>query len=247
MDNASANDAMIRQLESSIPSFPGGENQVRCFAHILNLVAKTIIRQFDTGKASDEDFADEEVELQAAALAEIAASLEADVLEVGGIIEVEDSSGNAADGDGDVDDNVDGWIDEREDLSVEEREELRASILPMKLILAKVSEHSPDALVLISHPFQLRKLANSMVNSSTKLLPAWKTLLASLKLAVRTMPRDVATRWNSTFEMLNFALSYRVAIDKMTDDRALDLRRLELREEEWKLVEQLCDVLKVRD
>lgn len=96
----------------------------------------------------------------------------------------------------------------------------------------------------MSH-IQLRKLANSIINSSTKLLPAWKKLLAALRLAVRTMPRDVATRWNSTFGMLEFALTYREAIDKLTDDRTLKLRALELAKEEWQLVEQLRDVLKV--
>lgn len=38
----------------------------------------------------------------------------------------------------DSSDDVDGWVDERENLTEEEREELRASVLPVKLILAKV-------------------------------------------------------------------------------------------------------------
>lgn len=94
---------------------------------------------------------------------------------------------------------------------------------------------------------QLRKLAQSITYSSTKLLPTWKKLLATLKLAVRTMPRDVATRWNSTFVMLNFALEYRRAVDGMTGDRSLDLRQLELDDEEWELARELRDVLKVSD
>ena len=61
------------------------------------------------------------------------------------------------------------------------------------------------------------------------------------------MPRDVATHWNSTFVVLNFALEYREAIDKFTGDRAMDIRNLELDEEEWELVKQLRDVLKVCD
>lgn len=73
----------------------------------------------------------------------------------------------------------------------------------------------------------------------------WRKLVAALKLVVRNMPRDVATRWNSTFTMLDFALKYREAVDQMTSDRMADLRALELDDEEWALAEQLRDVLKV--
>jgi hypothetical protein len=57
------------------------------------------------------------------------------------------------------------------------------------------------------------------------------------------MPRDVATRWNSTYDMLVFALEYRKVIDEISSDR--DMRKYELDEEEWELVQQLCDVLAV--
>jgi len=58
------------------------------------------------------------------------------------------------------------------------------------------------------------------------------------------MPRDVATRWNLTYNMLMFALEYCEAIDGITGDR--DMQKYELSEEEWKLVQQLCDILVVR-
>jgi hypothetical protein len=60
------------------------------------------------------------------------------------------------------------------------------------------------------------------------------------------MPRDVSTRWNSTFDMLNFAIEYRKAIDAISGDRGMDLRQFELSESEWRLATQLRDVLKVR-
>ncbi|KAI0079328.1 hypothetical protein K474DRAFT_1570087, partial [Panus rudis PR-1116 ss-1] len=46
-DNATNNDAMIREMSLTIPAFPGEANQVRCFDHIANLAAKTVLRQFD--------------------------------------------------------------------------------------------------------------------------------------------------------------------------------------------------------
>ena len=59
------------------------------------------------------------------------------------------------------------------------------------------------------------------------------------------MPRDVSTRWNSTFDMLDFAISYREAIDALTANRLLKLRRFELDNEEWEVAEQLRDTLRV--
>ena len=59
------------------------------------------------------------------------------------------------------------------------------------------------------------------------------------------MPRDVPTRWNSTFDMLDFAIRYRVAIDAMTAVCELDLRKYELGAGEWQTANELQEVLDV--
>ena len=38
---------MIEHLAVLVDTFPGAANQIRCFAHILNLVVKSILRQFE--------------------------------------------------------------------------------------------------------------------------------------------------------------------------------------------------------
>jgi hypothetical protein len=57
------------------------------------------------------------------------------------------------------------------------------------------------------------------------------------------MPQDASTRWNSTFDMLNFALDYRVAIDGITSNRDLNLCKYKLEDDEWAVAERLCDTL----
>lgn len=59
------------------------------------------------------------------------------------------------------------------------------------------------------------------------------------------MPCDVATRWNSTFNMLKFSLEYRKAIEELTSKCKNELCQFELSEEEWKIAEELKETLEV--
>ena len=59
------------------------------------------------------------------------------------------------------------------------------------------------------------------------------------------MPRDVTTRWNSTYDMLEFAVKYRSAIDDITGDKSANLRKYELDDDEWTITMQLQNTLKV--
>jgi hypothetical protein len=91
----------------------------------------------------------------------------------------------------------------------------------------------------------LRKLAYAIKNSTTILLPRWFSILHDLETAEQMMPRDVTTRWNSTFDMLDFAVEHITAINTMTADRDMKLRHYELSEGDWGIARQLRDVLKV--
>ena len=111
---------MIEHLTILINTFPGATNQTRCFTHILNLVAKSVLCQFEAPKikgikelAAVSDDIDDDIQLD----------------------EVSDSGSNegSIDGKDDVDDDVvdddkdglpDEWdkMSEKELLSLEENE-----------------------------------------------------------------------------------------------------------------------------
>lgn len=59
------------------------------------------------------------------------------------------------------------------------------------------------------------------------------------------IPRDVTTHWNSTFDMLDFCLTYAKAIRRITEDSTLGLRQYELSDVEWVIAGQLQTVLQV--
>ena len=125
LDNASNNDVMVKALGRLNNSFLGAVSHVRCFTHIINLVAKTVLHQFDTTCKGDDADVDTDADEAAALLSEIAASVDLKSVE-------DDNEG------GKNDDDIDGWIDKCKDLSDEEHEKLRKSVLSVKLISAKV-------------------------------------------------------------------------------------------------------------
>jgi hypothetical protein len=59
------------------------------------------------------------------------------------------------------------------------------------------------------------------------------------------MPRDVSTRWNSTYDMLVFAVENREALDAIAGNQKMKLRQFELSDEDWEIATKLRDVLKV--
>ena len=88
----------------------------------------------------------------------------------------------------------------------------------------------------------------AIIRFTTKALPAWQSHCEHARLKPNLIPRDVVTRWNSTYDMLCFALRYRPAIDKITVDKKLSqFRKFELDDREWKVVEDLVSVLEVVD
>ena len=60
------------------------------------------------------------------------------------------------------------------------------------------------------------------------------------------MPRDVSTRWNSAFDMVDFRVLYDQVIELVMDKHRLGLGDFAIDEHKWELLRQLRNVLKVR-
>ena len=76
-------------------------------------------------------------------------------------------------------------------------------------------------------------------------LPAWRTICTQLAFKPCLIPCDVVTRWNSTYDMMRFALEYREPIDTITANKELKLRKYELDDEDWRIIKDLVSVLEV--
>lgn len=123
---------MVEELKDLIKGFPGAARWVQCFSHVINLIAKSVIRQFDLLKGLKKDIVEEgHVELEG-----FVDDLE---LNLGPAVEEGDDKG---------DENDDGWVDERDEMSVDQLEELEMDVKPMHQALLKVS---PCALIVDCH------------------------------------------------------------------------------------------------
>jgi hypothetical protein len=116
---------MIDKLESRLIDFPGASNRARCFTHILNLVVKSIMHQFDVRSYVTNDRYE---------LASDTGDVDPEEIELEG--EQEDYCDDELENP----DNADGWIDERDEMDDENIEALEDKIQPVRFLLMKVSE-----------------------------------------------------------------------------------------------------------
>ncbi len=117
---------MINALAELVDAFPGAANRTRCFTHILNLVVKVILRQFDVPKSK----AGEALDVTSQALVDLA-----------GDIEMEVAVMDERDDDND-DDGQEGWVGPCDGMSQDDQDELDSVVHPVQLVLVKVSSNS---------------------------------------------------------------------------------------------------------
>lgn len=113
-----------------IDGFAGEASQTRCFLHIINLVAKSLICQFEVKtKLVGKDTDTNELELLNDKLGEEEEKMIAKY-------HVTASKGTETV----VNDNKEGWVDEMEELEAEEWQGLEVAVQPVKTVLVKVSD-----------------------------------------------------------------------------------------------------------
>ena len=125
---------MIDHLATLVDTFPGAANQTRCFTHILNLVAKSVLRQFEAPKAKGGDVLNDAAKELAAIFDELEESDDDD-----GAAKNNSASDDSGESDEHEDDDDDGLVDERGEMSEEELASLEESVKPIRLVLTKVS------------------------------------------------------------------------------------------------------------
>ena len=119
---------MVDELAIQLDDFPGSMSRVCCFAHILNLVVKSIMRQFDVPDMKKEAVADEATR----ELHRLAGDIECEELWSQSSIEQQD-------GDTGSKNNVEGWINEWDEMDADELMALESAIQLVHFLLTKVS------------------------------------------------------------------------------------------------------------
>jgi hypothetical protein len=238
-DNATANDTQTTKLHALDNSFEE-ENRVRCFNHTLQLSAKSLLAPFNTAISQQAKQDDEMPEED-----------DDDQLIPEDDDDDDDDEDDEEEDDQDEDDQDDG-IDELEALSENERVQVLEDTAVVRETVTKVRHHETKDVRVSRYVTdccltqQVRQLSFAIIHSTTIALPAWRRTCSELGLKKRLIPRDVVTRWNSTYDMMRFVLTYRKAIDRITAAKALKLRRYELDNDDWVIVEDLVSVLEVK-
>lgn len=127
----SSNDTMVQELSEHIEGFESDQQRIRCFLHIINLVAKKLLRMLDVPKRAEEDAKEDDL------LQRLANGLDSEELQA----TVEALRKAAVSEDEDKDDLL--WLDEFVDdsldmLTASERVNLEAQIRPLRMVLVKV-------------------------------------------------------------------------------------------------------------
>ena len=125
-DNASNNDVIIKELTEFIPRLEGEVGQMWCFLHVVDLVAMSLIYQFDVHSGSQTE-GNEEQQPKVTDEADIEGTTSDDAADLDE--SKEDTIAN----------NNDGFVDKVKKLGNSEKELHIHTIRPVKVILIKVS------------------------------------------------------------------------------------------------------------
>lgn len=142
---------MIESLANLLPDFPRAANHMQCFTHILNLVAKCIMRQFDSPKSKQRGGQDDDVanDSEDEDIRELQEGL--DALED----EVEEGDEDAVENERVSEEEID---EMRREMTAKEIKDLGRCIKPMRLVLTKVNRLSNCHIMLQLTHFSFARL-----------------------------------------------------------------------------------------
>ena len=124
---------MIDHLATLVDTFPGAANQTRCFTHILNLIAKSVLCQFEAPKVKGDDVLDDAAKELAAIFDELEDDDDDD-----GASKTNSAGDDSGESDEHEDNDDDGLVDKRGGMLEEELASLEESVKPIRLVLTKV-------------------------------------------------------------------------------------------------------------
>ncbi|KAJ3764927.1 hypothetical protein FB446DRAFT_604590, partial [Lentinula raphanica] len=89
-----------------------------------------------------------------------------------------------------------------------------------------------------------RKISFKIIHSTTLLLPKWREHVAGTKFEGRVLPRDMATQWNSTYDMMSAFLEMKEQVSEFLDCSSNCLSDFVLDDDEWEAIKGLVSILK---
>ncbi len=123
------NDTMVDNLADRLLEYPSEEHHTWCFAHVVNLIAKSLLNQFEPPKKSKDNAVD---------------ATERDLLVLAEGLEHEDIDTRLAEaeGGGDIErDDVEGLVDEVGLLNIADWAQWEIETQPVKMALVKVNKN----------------------------------------------------------------------------------------------------------
>ncbi|KAH8108920.1 hypothetical protein DFH11DRAFT_1818298 [Phellopilus nigrolimitatus] len=231
MDNAGNCNTTASETAALIPSFRGLKSRLRCFARILNLIAKAVLQLFSKPPRAKKAI---KIGPGTGNTQSSTQPLPTEfVLEHGDLLSTEEEE-LAEDGQDSHDSYVVGNIRDRAMASMRERgvfvtsdeEKTAQAVLPKISGLAKKVHDSGT----------LKERFDNLVEANRE--------FSGHK---RTLDRRVSTRWKSEFACIEAHFFFRTVIEQLTGTAANKLQSFRLNDRQWFLAQHLCDVLAIFD
>lgn len=125
---------MTEHLAQLLTKFGGQFARTRCFLHITNLTARSLLNEFDVKVSDGLNTADADERELLALAKELDDEMREAQRDAGEEVDPEDDDEEAEE------DDDESWIDEVASLSPEERTVFEEEVRPVKMVLLKVSE-----------------------------------------------------------------------------------------------------------